>query len=843
MALLTKLFSGSNRFLRRATQTVAQINALENALEGLSQAEIQAKVQRLQEHIRSFEQATANLPLAFALVREVAKRTLGQRHYDEQILGAIGLHYGKVVEMKTGEGKTLAATMPVFLNALIGKGVHLVTVNDYLAMRDTVWMGQIYHFLGLSVGCVTQDGAYLYDPKVAEERAKLDQERDEKGAFKVVHEFLRPVSRQEAYRAHVTYGTNNVFGFDYLRDNLVFRLEDKVQRGLYYAILDEIDSILIDEARTPLIISSPDEQSSQLYQQSARLIAGLKTGRDFTVDLKHRSVQLTNEGITRLEKALGVTNLYDPSNLELLFHIEQALKARALFKRDKDYVVKDNQVIIVDEFTGRLMPDRRFSEGLHQALEAKEGLEVRQESKTLATISFQNFFRKYQRLAGMTGTAKSSEEEFQKVYGLDVLEIPTHQPMIRKDWNDRVFATGRGKLKAVVREVKKRYERGQPVLVGTTSIETNEQISRELKKARIPHQVLNAKHHEQEAMIIAQAGRKGMVTVATNMAGRGVDIILGGNPPDPKEAQEVRDLGGLFVLGTERHEARRIDDQLRGRAGRQGDPGESVFFVSLEDELMKAFGSDRAKEMLRRLGVPEDQPIENRLISRSIESAQKRIEGYNFDLRKHLLQFDEVVNVQREAIYKLRDEILQEAAKNDKTLWKRVLALTKEVGGDAAELKKRFEGLPLEALNRLLARLLLSILDNLWIHHLSDLDYLRSTVGLRAYGQRDPLIEYKKEAQGAYQDLLDDWKRQVVETLTKLELLPDVSGSGASLQSQPRNLVWQGPAQIQATVPSGGQAGLLGGQPPKANRFKGVGRNDPCPCNSGKKFKKCHGKV
>lgn len=872
MKLLDKLFGQSNKFIRKASRIAVQVNDLEKSFQELSDKELKQKAGNLREKIGSFVLATEHLPEAFALVREAAKRTLGQRHFDEQVLAAAALHYGNVVEMKTGEGKTLAATMPVFLNALIGKGAHLVTVNDYLAQRDTVWMGQIYDFLGLKVGCVVQEGAYIYEPESVKKKERLDEERDEKGAFKVVHEFLRPVSRKEAYRADITYGTNNIFGFDYLRDNLVQSYEDKVQRGFYYAILDEVDSILIDEARTPLIISSPDAEPAKAYQQAARLIAALQEGRDFTVDLKKRSVTFTDSGIGRLEAKLGVNNLYQSEHLETVFHLEQALKARALYKKDKDYVVKDGQVVIVDEFTGRLMPDRRFSEGLHQALEAKEGLEVKQESKTLATISFQNFFRKYERLSGMTGTARPSAEEFQKVYGLDVIEIPTHKPMIRQDLDDQVYATKAGKLKAVIREVKKRHQLGQPVLLGTVSIEANEVFSRALKKAGIPHQVLNAKHHEREGEIIAQAGKKGMVTVATNMAGRGVDIILGGNPQDLAEAQEVKELGGLFVLGTERHEARRIDDQLRGRAGRQGDPGESRFFVSFEDDLIKAFGSDKAKQMLKRLGIPEDQPIENRLISRSIESAQKRIEGYNFDIRKHLLQFDEVVNIQREAVYKLRDEILSKAQTKPEQLREKVLEIAQITDQSMDSWQEKFKQIDKRTLGPVLKGVMLSVLDNLWIHHLSDLDYLRSTIGLRAYGQRDPLAEYKKEAQAAYQDLLSDWRKQVLESLERLE----VKEAGAAEISTSRpffgNLILQGPAKGSGKIASfnyskqppgaareaGGEKGEMAwslasrravgndsavkGPAPLDERFKKAGRNDPCPCGSGKKFKKCHGK-
>jgi preprotein translocase subunit SecA len=829
MKFLKKFFESRDSFLRSQRPKLTEVSAWEPKLEKLSLEDLKSSAKELKKKVKTLDDATKVLPEAFALVRETAKRTLGQRPYDEQVLGAIALHQGKIIEMKTGEGKTLAATMPVFLNALIGKGVHVITVNDYLAQRDAVWMGQIYHSLGLTVGCVIQEAAYLYSPV-----PQIDQERDQKGSFEVFHQFLKPAERKHAYQADITYGTNNVFGFDYLRDNLVVSLEQKVQRGFYYAILDEVDSILIDEARTPLIISSPDSASSQLYQKFAGLVRGLQEERDFQIDHKRRSVSLTEAGIARVEKILNLPNLYQPRYLDLVFHLEQALKAMALFKRDKDYVVKGGQVVIVDEFTGRLMPDRRFSEGLHQALEAKEGLEVKEESRTLATVSFQNFFRKYERLCGMTGTALTSQEEFYKVYGLEVVEIPTHKKLIRKDWDDRVYQSEAGKFKAVISEIKQRHKAGQPVLVGTVSIEKNERISQLLSQAGIPHQLLNAKQHEKEASVIAQAGRKGMVTVATNMAGRGVDIILGGNPPDAEEAKIVKELGGLFVLGTERHEARRIDDQLRGRSGRQGDPGESRFFVSMEDDLIKAFGPGKAKALMERLGLPEDQPIENPIITKSISSAQRRIEGYNFDLRKHLLQYDEVINIQRDVIYQQRDEILFELKNNPEKLWERTLELFKEKKGISRKsFLERFKEQDRQEVAGVFARVMLGVLDNLWTRHLSDLDYLRTTIGLRAYGQKDPLAEYRHEAQRAYKEMLEDYRSQAAEALSKLKL-EDSSLAPAQETIPLGQVTFSGPVAVAGTAVSG--------QGRQAGQFKGAGRNDPCPCGSGKKFKKCHGR-
>ncbi|HEY4528070.1 MAG TPA: preprotein translocase subunit SecA, partial [Candidatus Paceibacterota bacterium] len=738
MGVLTGIFGDANeREIRKLGPLVGKISSLEAEFEKLSREELANKTAEFKKRLDQGAGLDDLLPEAFAAVREAAKRTLGQRHFDVQMLGGMALHRGKITEMKTGEGKTLVATLPAYLNALSGPpaggGVHVVTVNDYLSRRDGVWMGQIYHALGLAVGVLNHEASFLYDP--AHEAVKAeDAARDTLGSFKIVHEFLRPSTRREAYAADVTYGTNNEYGFDYLRDNMAYAPEQMAQRGHHFAIVDEVDSILIDEARTPLIISAPDEESGELYRVFAKIAPQLKEGPDYSVDKKFRAVSITEEGIEKIERILGITNIYTEKGVKYVQHLEQALRAQALFGRDKDYVVRGGEVIIVDEFTGRLMPGRRWSEGLHQAVEAKEGVMVQKESRTLATVTFQNYFRMYEKLAGMTGTASTSAEEFHKVYNLDVLEIPTNKPMVRIDHPDRVYQTEAGKLKAVAQELKERHEKGQPVLVGTISIEKNERLSEILKREGVPHEVLNAKNHEQEAEIIAQAGRKGRVTLATNIAGRGVDIILGGNPPNVMEGEEVKAVDGLFVLGTERHEARRIDNQLRGRSGRQGDPGETRFFVSLEDELMRIFGSERVKNMMGKLGIAEDEPIEAKLVSKAIESAQEKIEGFNFDARKHVLEYDDVMNKQRKAIYDRRKKILFASAGGIKEIAKENLA-----EGASEEILKGKEP-------DLLRQLLLQTIDLLWIEHLEAMEYMRSSVRLRAYGQRDPLIEYKNEA-------------------------------------------------------------------------------------------------
>ena len=661
MSILTKFLGDPNAKLIKGLRKEAdQINAFESTVAALSNDELKAKTVEFKERLANGATLDDISLEAFAVAREAAKRTLGQRQYDVQLMGGLVLHRGQIAEMRTGEGKTLTATAPVYLNALSGKGVHIVTVNDYLAKRDAVWMGQVFHFLGLTIGVIQHESGYRYDEnfKAPEEVKETDDaKRDTTGSFRVQMDFLRPSSRKEAYDADVTYGTNNEFGFDYLRDNMAPRATDMVQRELNYAIVDEVDSILIDEARTPLIISAPAEESADLYYKFAAIAQSLHEGEDFNLDEKLRVSTFTEAGLQKVEKGLGVENLYE-SGLEMVHHAEQALRAHSLFKIDRDYVVREDEVMIVDEFTGRIMEGRRYSEGLHQAIEAKENVKIQRESRTMATITFQNYFRMYQKLGGMTGTAATEAEEFSKIYKLEVVTIPTHNPIKRSDLPDRIYKSEQGKWMAVVEEVKARHEKGQPVLIGTVSIDKNQRLSEYLRLAGVPHNVLNAKNHEKEAEYIAQAGRRGGVTLATNMAGRGVDIILGGNPPDAKQAEEVRALGGLHVIGTERHESRRIDNQLRGRAGRQGDPGSTQFFVSLDDDLMRIFGSERVKRMMDTLGLDDSTPIESKMVTRSLEKAQQRVEGHHFDTRKHVLEYDDVLNKHRTGIYRERHELL-----------------------------------------------------------------------------------------------------------------------------------------------------------------------------------------
>ncbi|MDP2934451.1 MAG: preprotein translocase subunit SecA, partial [bacterium] len=732
--MLENLFGDPNkRHLNKIQPMVEEINKLESEFEHFSNEELKNKTNEFKKRIKEGASLDDILSEAFAVIREAAKRTLSQRHFDAQIVGGIVLHQGKIAEMKTGEGKTLAATLPLYLNALTGNGVQLVTVNDYLARRDAVWMGQIYHALGLSTSCIAHDAAYIYDPEFknneqkTESTEQLDKKRDELGGFKVVEDFLRPVSRREAYQADILYGTNNEFGFDYLRDNMAHTKEDICQRDFNFAIVDEVDSILIDEARTPLIISAPDVESTKLYQQFAKIAPQLKREEDFQIDEKMRAVTLTNPGMDKIEKILGIGNIYEEKGIQIIHHLEEALRAEILFKRDKDYIVKDGEVVIVDEFTGRMMPGRRYSGGLHQAIEAKEGVEVQKESKTLATITFQNYFRMYKKLAGMTGTALTNAEEFDKVYKLEAIVIPTNKPMIRKDLADMIYKNEPGKFKALTQKVKECYEKGQPVLIGTISIEKNEHLGNLLKREGITCNILNAKNHEKEGEVIAQAGKSGSVTVATNMAGRGVDIVLGGNPQDSDDAQKVKELGGLFVIGTERHEARRIDDQLRGRSGRQGDSGASQFFVSLEDELMQRFGSDRIKNLMDAFKIPDDQPIQNKLISNAIEKAQAKIEGYNFDIRNHVLEYDEVMNKQRTAIYKMRRDVLFAADEGmeskikelmDEEEYKKYQEKTKDIAKNDTRNIERF--------------VILRTVDTIWMEHLDTMECLRDSVRLRA---------------------------------------------------------------------------------------------------------------
>jgi len=805
MSILTKIFGDSHQgSLKKLNPLISQINSFEAVLEKESDEEIKKKTQDLKGELNQGKTLDELLPEAFALVREAAKRTLKQRHFDVQLIGGIVLHQGKIAEMKTGEGKTLTATLSACLNALTGKGVHIVTVNDYLARRDAVWMGQIYNFLGLTVGCINHEQAFLYDPDYKKAEKEEDKTRDELGGFKVVEDFLKPVSRREAYLADVLYGTNNEFGFDYLKDNMVYDLKGQSQRGHNYAIVDEIDSILIDEARTPLIISSPGEESTEKYYQFAETVSRLKENEDYTVDEKTKTAPLTEAGQNKIVGWIG-TDPWAENDITTTHQIESAVRAKTFFIKDKEYVVKNGQIVIVDEFTGRLMPGRRWSAGLHQAVEAKEGVEVQKESKTWATITFQNYFRMYKKLSGMTGTAMTSAEEFDKVYSLDVISVPTNKPMLRQGLPDRVYKSIEGKFKAVLEEIKERNQKGQPVLVGTVSIEKNEFLGRLLEKEGIPHQVLNAKNHEKEAEIIAQTGRLGAVTIATNMAGRGVDIILGGNPPDLEEQKKVIELGGLHVIGTERHEARRIDNQLRGRSGRQGDPGSSQFFVSLEDDLMRIFGGDRIKSLMGTFNMPEDQPIESGIISKTIESAQAKVEGFNFDMRKHILDYDEVMNKHREVFYRKRKEVMEAEGEKSRT---QIIEIIKKAGFKEEDYEKREKEVGPDNMRKIERFVSLRVLDTLWIEHLESMEYLRDSVRLRAYGQQDPLIEYKNEGRKMFRGLLDESERIIADNILKAEITK------------------QKPVQPQ-TVITGDK--------------KTISRNDPCYCGSGKKYKKCHG--
>ncbi len=774
-------------------------------------------------------------------MREAGRRTLGQRHFDVQLIGGMVLNSGGIAEMRTGEGKTLVATLPAYLNALSGKGVHVVTVNDYLSRRDAAWMGQIYYALGLSVAVINHESSFVYDP--AHTTKEEDEKEDELGSFKIVHEFLRPVTRREAYAADITYGTNNEFGFDYLRDNLEYDPAKLRQREPNYVVVDEIDSILIDEARTPLIISAPTRDAESVYKQFASLTSSYKKDEDFTVDEKRKAIQLLGPGIEKAEKSLGITNLYTDAGIKFVHHLETAVRAKALYSKDVDYVVKDNEIVIVDTFTGRLQPGRRWSEGLHQAIEAKEGVSIQQESRTYASITFQNFFRMYPKLSGMTGTASTSSEEFFKVYGLAVYQVPTNRKAVRIDSQDQIFQTEIGKFKAIARKVKELHSKGQPVLIGTVSIEKNELLSQFLKSEGVPHEMLNAKNHEREGEIVAQAGKKGAVTIATNMAGRGVDIKLGGNPNTPVLYEEIKTAGGLFVLGTERHEARRIDDQLRGRAGRQGDPGETQFFVSLEDSLMRVFASDTLKSMMGKLGVKEDEPIQHSIISKSLENAQKKIEGFNFDSRKHVLEFDDVINSQRTSIYKKRralllgsvDEVEKELNEilgvNDQVSITNDIIATKEI------VDKKIAEFGREDFLNAIRIVLLQTIDMYWVEHLEVMDYTRSSVNLRAYGQRDPLIEYKKEGLRLFREMNTAIRDQFIRILPNIVPVnknannPNIKGvQDAEFKEIHEN------AQV-----IGAGDGSSKGNNSQVKSAPEVGRNDPCPCGSGKKYKKCHG--
>jgi len=836
--LLRKIFGSQNeRNLKRIAPLVDAIGPLEPGIRKLSDAQLTGKTAEFKQRIHNGEPLDDLLPEAFAVAREASIRALGMRPFDAQLIGGVVLHQGKIAEMKTGEGKTLVATMPVYLNALTGKGVHLVTVNDYLAQRDSEWMGQIYRMLGLTVGCIVHG---------------LDDRE-----------------RKAAYEADVTYGTNNEFGFDYLRDNMKFRIDDMVQRDLNYAIVDEVDSILIDEARTPLIISGPAEKSTELYYRINRIIPQLKPEEHYAKDEKSRTVSLNEDGVARTENLLGVENLYDPRNIDVLHHVQQALKAHSLFKRDVDYIVKGGKVIIVDEFTGRLMPGRRYSEGLHQALEAKEGVKIENENQTLASITFQNYFRMFDKLAGMTGTADTEAAEFAKIYKLEVVVIPTHKKMIRIDYPDCIYRTEREKFRAAAREIKELNLTGRPVLVGTVSIDKSEKLSEMLKREGVPHQVLNAKHHEKEAEIVSKAGQHGAVTISTNMAGRGTDIVLGPG---------VADLGGLHILGTERHEARRIDNQLRGRSGRQGDLGSSRFYLSLEDDLMRIFAAERLSGLMQRIGMEEDEPIEHRMISKAIENAQSRVEGQNFSIRKQLLEYDDVMNQQREVIYRQRreavmgedlkpvildmvedlvDSVLAESAGEDnfaedwdlEKINSEVLRLfgvqagfTVEGLGDAnfeelreqlaERVRERYEAREREfgetTMRDLESYLLLQSVDSLWKDHLLNMDHLKEGIGLRGYGQQDPLVAYKRESHQLFQDMIERVKEETVRMLFHIQIQREEEVARLKKEQEEQPMFF-GPAEG-------------GAQRPTVKKDRKIGRNDPCPCGSGKKYKKCCGR-
>ncbi|MDA8388112.1 MAG: preprotein translocase subunit SecA [Nitrospiraceae bacterium] len=864
---LKKIFGTKNeREIKKYLPVVDRTNSLEDGISRLSDTALRGRTDEFRKRLSGGETLDDILPEAFAVVREAAKRAVGMRHFDVQLIGGLVLHNGKIAEMKTGEGKTLVATLPVYLNALEGKGVHVVTVNDYLAKRDAGWMGPVYDMLGLKTGVIVHD--------------------------------LSDEQRQQNYAADITYGTNNEFGFDYLRDNMKYDIGQYVQRGLNYAIVDEVDSILIDEARTPLIISGPSEESTDKYYKINRIIPSLKQEADFTLEEKTKSVVLTDEGNSKTERLLGLGNLYDQSNIEIVHHVLQGLRAHHMYKRDVDYVVKDGEVVIVDEFTGRLMPGRRWSDGLHQAIEAKEGVKIESENQTLATITFQNYFRMYGKLAGMTGTADTEAAEFGKIYNLDVTVVPTHKPMIRKDHQDAIYKNEQAKFRAIIREIESLHEKGQPVLVGTISIEKSETLSQMLRKKGIPHSVLNAKYHEREAEIIAQAGRSSAVTIATNMAGRGTDIILGGNPegvareilgdrksPDAAELAAARKKAaerceadrnkvigadGLVIIGTERHESRRIDNQLRGRSGRQGDPGASRFYLSLEDDLMRIFGSDRLHNIMDKLGMEEDVPIENRMVSKAVENAQKRVEEHNFDIRKHLIEYDDVMNSQRTEIYSFRREILS----GGENLRERIQAMMEDAVDDLLDvycpedkhptqwdikaLKDAFYGnfaitagvepestaavlreallsslrdfyaarekeVGRETMEYIEKVILLQIVDSQWKDHLLAMDHLREGIGLRGYGQRDPLTEYKKEGFEMFGEMTNRINTETLSRLFKVRI--QTENEVPKLEKQQRLIYNRGE----------------GSGPQTMRKEKKIGRNEPCPCGSGKKYKKCCG--
>ena len=882
LGFLGKLLDSNDREINKLKPLIEEIQRLEKKTSRFTSVQLKSKFVEFKGRFEKGETLDELMSEVFATVREAAKRTIGQRHFDVQLMAAATLHQGKIAEQKTGEGKTLSASPTLFLNAIVGKGVHLVTVNDYLAKRDCGWMGPIYSALGATVACIVHDEQFIFDPK------HKDLFHDDK---RLQH--LRPISRKEAYEADITYGTNNEFGFDYLRDNMVWKLSDQSQRGHFFAVVDEVDSILIDEARTPLIISAPAQESTEKYHEFAKLVNELNPETDYVIDEKLKTAHLTELGVLKIEKILKVDNLYE-KDFSTLHHLEESLKARALFQKDKDYVVKDGEVIIVDEFTGRLMYGRRYSEGLHQAIEAKEAVTVQQESQTLATISLQNYFRMYEKLSGMTGTAVTEAEEFHKIYKLDVVVIPTNKPMVRIDHPDVIYKIQTGKYTAVANLVEQLHEKGQPILIGTTSIEKNEFLSELLKRKGISHALLNAKNHEKEAEIISKAGERGAVTVATNMAGRGVDIKLGKN---------VDKLGGLFVLGTERHESRRIDNQLRGRSGRQGDPGETRFFVSLEDDLMRIFGGDQVAKVMNFLKMPEDTPIEHQMVSRAIEGAQKKVEGHNFDIRKHTLEYDDVMNQQRQIIYGVRREVLGSAEKGDAALKEEIqskaanvisravlnlniegqldtdglveefsniipfdpeskkqlssqiknLATTDEAANLLTDLSKKLYEERENQVGSEVARQMevftyLTTIDQLWMAHLDTMDDLRAGIGLRGYAGRDPLVEYKKESFELFEKLMAEIDYEIVHRIFKVAIQEQtqVQRMPQGIETRPEvdiSLEQESVGETKVTIERGGQ--VIGqetyGSAGQLNKPHGkLGRNDPCYCGSGKKYKKCH---
>jgi len=901
---LSKIFkSESERLMKKLNPVVEEILNLEKELQNLSDSELKNKSLDLKQKILNEIQIAENnlqlkkpnhkvhnsdakinfqnqslilrqeilnlnLPLAFALVREAANRSLGMKHYAVQLVGGIILHRGQIAEMRTGEGKTLVATLPAYLNALTGQGVHIVTVNDYLSKRDAVWMGKIYDMLGLTVGILNHQSSFLYDREAIiseQEKVKDDKEVKEEGAFKIENEFLKKVSRREAYQADIVYGTNNEFGFDYLRDNLVYSTEQLVQREHIFAIVDEVDSILIDESRTPLIISNESAESDELYKRFAKFAQKLIEDEDYSKDEKQKAISLKAAGIEKAEQEFNLPNFYAAENVKLIHHLETAVRAKALFLAEKSYVVKDipqehgsarKEVIIVDEFTGRMQPGRRWSDGLHQAIEAKENVPIQKESKTIASITFQNYFRFYKKLAGMSGTAKTSEEEFYKVYGLPVTTIPCHQINQRNDQSDAIFQTEKGKLQALTKKIKELNVKGQPVLIGTISIQKNEMVSKYLERENIPHNILNAKNHEREGEIIAMAGKKSAVTIATNMAGRGVDIKLGGPNASQKEREEVNNLGGLCVIGTERHEARRIDNQLRGRSGRQGDNGVTQFYVSLEDDLMRIFGSEGIKSMMHKFGLPEDMPIESKIVSRALEGAQEKIESFYFDARKHTLQYDDVLNHQRKSIYERRRKILISQSEDLQNIFTEILQEIYLIKPDLENfVSEKISEYSPEIFFQVLKNIYLQIIDQYFMAHLEHMDYIRSSVNLRAYGQRDPLVEYKKEGLITYKAMLEKIKLDFYDFILKIDLvmqnlqtqkIMQASHLKNQIKNQSTNSATKSLTNNSNNSSENFANNLENKESPSQNNLlrrteesKKIGRNDPCPCQSGKKVKKC----